>query len=127
MVKTKDPRLIHIEIDDERNTAKIALEDRDASIIDIIDFRRTAAFAEIRKDEFIPGELIDLVEGYNARMAVDLILQKVATPEGAGLLPVIKYKKPDLIAELQRCKSNLKLTMSLRGGRLLKRWHFFLE
>ncbi len=96
MDKEKKPNLIQIKFDGERATME--LEEYEPSALEWR-HRRKNAFSELRKDEFIPRELIDLVEGYEERTLVQTLLQRCEE----GLRPVVKIvgqkQKGDVVQE----------------------------
>jgi hypothetical protein len=85
MVKVEDERLIRFELRDGR--AEMSLVGHEFSL-DEWDYVRTAAFAWLRKDGFIPDELLNLVEQYEERTLVQPFVYK--TTDGAGLRLGIK-------------------------------------
>lgn len=85
MIKTEELPLVCFK------DGKVYLKEREGSLEEW-DHIRTAAFATLRKDGFIPSELLDLVEGYDERTLVTTYFRK--TPDGAGLRPEIRLKNP---------------------------------
>jgi hypothetical protein len=86
------------------NRAELSLAEHEYSLHEW-DQVRTAAFARLRKDGFIPNELLDLVEHFNERTVVQPLFGKTA--DGAGItlgikVPGKKTKKTEreIIAEI---------------------------
>jgi hypothetical protein len=85
MAGVEDAHLIRFEMRGKH--AKISLVEPEYSL-DEWDYVRTAAFARLRKDGFIPNELLDLVEHFKERTVVQPIISK--TTDGAGFRLAIK-------------------------------------
>jgi hypothetical protein len=91
MVKVEDGAVIRFKMRGKH--ANISIAEPEYSL-DEWDYIRTAAFARLRKDGFIPNELLDLVEHFEERTVVQSLVRKTA--DGTGITMGIKVpsKKP---------------------------------
>jgi hypothetical protein len=103
MVKIEDAHKIHLKMRGKR--AELSLVEYEPSL-DEWNHVRTAAFARLREDGFVPKELLDLVEHFEERTVIQPLSYKTA--DGAGLrlgiqVPGKKTKKTtnEKIAEIR--------------------------
>jgi hypothetical protein len=75
MIKTDELPLVHIDF--HGDSSEVSLTERDISLEEW-DYIRTAAFARLRKEGFIPDALIDLVESHKERSLVQTSFQKTS-------------------------------------------------
>src|SRR5262249_4779968 len=82
MIKTEDLPLVRIRISGE--SADVSLIEEPRLSLEEWKHVRDAVFARLRRAAtIIPHELIDLVEGLDGRVLVQVVVSK--TPDGAGL------------------------------------------
>jgi hypothetical protein len=85
MIKVEDGAVIRFKMRGKH--ANISIAEPEYSL-DEWDYIRTAAFARLRKDGFIPNELLDLVEHFEERTVVQPLFRKTA--DGTGITIGIK-------------------------------------